>query len=72
MFNGKKFCVEKKLYVAINNLKKTHKKIPFYLFMHFFEKIKPFMLTITKRLGRKFYLVPIPISLKRQYIVGLN
>ena len=72
MFSGKKFSIEKKLYFSLYRLKKGNKMLPFYLFMHFFEKIKPFLSTISKRLGRKFYLVPVPIRIRRQYIVGLD
>lgn len=72
MLSGKKVSVEKNINTAFNQLKITTKILPFYLFMHFFEKIKPFLSTVSKRLGRKFYLVPVPLRENRQYVIGLK
>lgn len=72
MRQGKKVQVEKHIWNAFRNLKRrTRQKADLLLFFTLM-KVRPLLGFISKRLGREFKRVPVPLFPRRQIIVALK
>ena len=69
---GKKHVVEKKILQAFKTIKKKTGRNTFYIFLNLLIKFRPFFGFISKRLGKQFKKIPVPLYARRQTIVSLK
>ena len=69
---GKKNIVEKTVLQAFKKIKKQTGRNTFYLFIDLLIKFRPFLGFISKRLGKEFKKVPVPLYPRRQTIISLK
>jgi ribosomal protein S7 len=72
MKDGKKQIVEKIIIRAFKKIKTKTRLNTFYLFTNLLIKFRPFFGFISKRLGRQFKKIPVPLHARRQTIVSLK
>jgi len=72
MKSGKKQIVEKTVLLAFRKLKMKTGSNVFYFFLNLLIKFRPFFGFISKRLGRQFKKVPVPLYPRRQTIISLK
>jgi small subunit ribosomal protein S7 len=69
---GKKQVVENIIFKAFKKIKLKTGVNTFYLFLNILIKFRPFLGFISKRLGRQFKKIPVPLYSRRQTIVSLK
>jgi small subunit ribosomal protein S7 len=72
MRQGKKAKVEKHVWDAFRDLKRRTKQKANLLLFFTLMKVRPILGFISKRLGREFKRVPVPLFPRRQIIVALK
>ena len=72
MKSGKKQTVESIVFKAFKKIKIKTGVNTFYLFLNILIKFRPFLGFISKRLGRQFKKIPVPLYARRQTIVSLK
>ncbi len=72
MKEGKKQIVEKIIFRAFKKIKTKTRLNTFYLFINLLIKFRPFFGFISKRLGKQFKKIPVPLYARRQTIVSLK
>jgi small subunit ribosomal protein S7 len=69
---GKKQIVEDIVFKAFKQVKRSTGINTFYLFLNVLIKFRPFLGFISKRLGKQFKKIPVPLYSRRQTIVSLK
>jgi ribosomal protein S7 len=69
---GKKEIVEKTIFCAFQKIKRKTNLNTFYFFLNVLVKFRPIFGFISKRLGKQFKKVPVPLYPRRQTIVSLK
>jgi small subunit ribosomal protein S7 len=72
MKSGKKSLIETIVFNAFNAIKKKSKSSSFYLFLEILLKFRPLLGFISKRFGKQFKKIPVPLYPRRQAIVSLK
>jgi ribosomal protein S7 len=70
--SGKKFNVEKNMYLSLNRLKKDHNLLAIYIFFETIEIIRPGFQIISIKKGAQTYKVPIPLKGYKQYNTAIK
>ena len=69
---GKKHTVEQATFHAFYQIKKTSKKVTLDFFLIYLLKFRPLLGFISKRFGKQFKKIPVPLYPRRQTIVSLK
>ena len=69
---GKKQIVEETVFRAFKKIKMKTGINTFYLFLNLLIRFRPFLGFISKRFGRQFKKIPVPLYPRRQTIVSLK
>jgi ribosomal protein S7 len=72
MKSGKKAVIEKLTFAAFKQIKKKTKRNTLYLFLTILLKFRPLLGFISKRFGKQFKKIPVPLYPRRQIIVSLK
>jgi ribosomal protein S7 len=72
MKSGKKYIVEKTTFNAFKNIKKKTRQNNLYLFLAILIKFRPLLGFISKRFGKQFKKIPVPLYPRRQTIISLK
>ena len=69
---GRKQIVETTILRAFKKIKIKTGTNTFYIFLHLLTRYRPFFGFISKRLGRQFKKIPVPLYPRRQTILSLK
>ena len=69
---GQKQIVEETIFRAFKKIKIKTGCNTFYLFLNLLIKFRPFFGFISKRLGKQFKKIPVPLYSRRQTIISLK
>ena len=72
MKDGKKAVIEKLTFDAFKEIKKKTKRKTLDLFLHLLLKFRPLLGFISKRFGKQFKKIPVPLYPRRQIIVSIK
>ena len=72
MKSGKKQIVEQTVLKAFKKIKMKTGVSTFYIFLNLLIKFRPFFGFISKRFGKQFKKIPVPLYSRRQTIVSLK
>ena len=69
---GQKQIVEKNVFQAFKTIKLKTQTNTFYIFLNLLIKFRPFFGFISKRFGKQFKKIPVPLYARRQTIISLK
>ena len=69
---GKKNIVEQATFRAFYEIKKKTKKVTLDFFLIYLLKFRPLLGFISKRFGKQFKKIPVPLYPRRQTIISLK
>lgn len=72
MLQGKKHVIEKTLSKTFFNIKMKMKREPLTLMFIILMRTKPLLGMITKRLGKEWKTIPVPLEPRRQLVIALK
>jgi ribosomal protein S7 len=72
MLNGKKHIVERNVYNSLCQIQHKFHRNPLNLLFLTLKKIRPAFGFISKRLGKEWKKIPIPIKPRQQFILALK
>jgi small subunit ribosomal protein S7 len=72
MKNGKKGRAEKQMLDFLTNLNQICRGHPHLIFHEVMEQLKPVLTTVVRRVGRRYYQVPVPVKALRQSAIVLG
>jgi ribosomal protein S7 len=72
MKSGKKQIVEETVFQSFKKIKMQTGVNTFYLFLNLLIRFRPFLGFISKRFGKQFKKIPVPLYPRRQTIVSLK
>jgi len=70
--NGKKHTVEKIINKSLNKIKLKFKRLPIKLLFFALIRLKPMFCLVSKRFGKEWKKIPMPLEPRRQYIIALT
>jgi ribosomal protein S7 len=70
--SGKKYNVEKNIYLSFNKLKREYNLIAIYIFFETIEFLRPEFHIISIKKGAQIYKVPIPLKGYKQYSTSIK
>jgi len=72
MLQGKKHLIEKIMYNSFYQMKNKFRRQPLILLFIILMKLKPLLGFISKRLGKEWKQIPVPLAPRRQLIMALK
>jgi small subunit ribosomal protein S7 len=70
--NGKKAQAEKVIKALLTEINQICRGNPHVIFHEVLENLRPALTIVVRRVGRRFYQVPVPLKTLRQYTIALN
>lgn len=72
MRGGKKYVVEHATLRVFSQIKFKTRKAPLYTFFATLIKVRPLLGLVSKRFGKQFKKIPVPLYPRRQTILALK
>ena len=72
MKSGKKHAIERATFNAFSQIRETNRKVMLNIFLIYLMKFRPLIGFISKRFGKKFKKIPVPLYPRRQTVISLK